>query len=69
VRRYLLRVFDGLGQQFLLLEKEFTDDLSALEFARLLARENTVEIWDRGYRVAHVKVRDEPATVTDVVSG
>jgi hypothetical protein len=69
VRQYLLRIFDGFGQPLSLIEKEFVDDLSALEFARSLARKHIVEIWDRGYRVAHVKIRDEPATVRDLVSG
>lgn len=63
MRQYLLRVFDGFGQQLSIFERGFSDDLSALEYARSLAGENAVEIWYRGFPIACVKVDVEPATV------
>jgi hypothetical protein len=54
----LFRIFDEFSQQVSIFEKHFDDDLCAYKYARLLAQENVVEIWDGGYLVAYVKLGD-----------
>jgi len=61
----LFRIFDEFSQQVSIFEKHFDDDLCAYKYARLLAQENVVEIWDGGYLVAYVKLGDVAPTKSD----
>jgi hypothetical protein len=51
---YVLRIFDPVQKIAQMLERDYSDDLSALEAAEKLAKECAVEIWDDHHRVASV---------------
>ena len=48
---------------------EHTDDLDALDAAKLLSRNFLIELWCDGRRVARVKPNDAPADVEDMLAG
>jgi hypothetical protein len=62
---YQFRFHDNDGR---LIGKEnhpCSDDLEALDLARILSHRHAVEIWDGEQRIARVKIGDRPPSVTD----
>jgi hypothetical protein len=51
------------------IERDFAEDLDALEAARALARDHVVEVYSDIRLVTRVKQGDEAPTVTDARSG
>ena len=65
---YRFRFFNEVG--FLYETRhEHADDLDALDAAKLLSKNFSVEIWSDGRRVARVKPNDAPADVEDLQAG
>lgn len=70
MRPYLIRTFDEFGQAVSFYQQQFADDLCALECARELSRDTTIEIWNDGHRVCHFarRTHEEPRPFLNIPS-
>jgi hypothetical protein len=66
---YVLRMFDPTTKVAHMVEREFSDALDALDAAKKLATDCTVEVWSDFGRVARVKKGCEPSTPSDPLPG
>jgi hypothetical protein len=66
---YVLRIFDPVQKIARMLERDFSDDLNALEAAEAFAKEGAVEVWDDHHRIASVKKGCEPSQPSDPYPG
>lgn len=48
---------------------DYAEDLDALDAAKVVAKNFSIEIWTNGRRVARVKPDDAPADVRDRLAG
>jgi hypothetical protein len=66
---YTLRLLDVTDQVAKVFEQEYRDALDALDAAKRLASEGTIEVWTQYGRIARIKKGNQPARPEDRVSG
>jgi len=66
---YILRIFDPAQKVAQMLERDYSDDLNALEAAEALAEDCAVEVWDDHHRIASVKKGRLPSQPGDPFPG
>jgi len=67
--RYVLRIFDPTRKVARMLERDYSDDLDALQAAEALAEDSAVEVWDDHHRIASVKKGCLPSLPSDPYPG
>ena len=66
---FTLRLLDIGGNIAQVYEQEYRDALDALDAAKRLSSEGTIEVWTQTARIARVKKGDQPSGPEDRISG